>query len=299
MKKQELFIKAPAKINLSLLLTGRRADGYHLISSVMQLVSLYDTITIQKRTASGIEIITESPLIPCGEKNTCYKAAASYFKTAGIDNAGISINIKKMIPESAGLAGGSSDAAAVIKGLERIYGAFEGDHRKLNEIALSIGADVPFCMNYLSSCCICEGIGEIMTPVSRNKQMTKIYAVIAKKTRGLSTPSVYARYDALNKPATSERDAKLHAEMLAHAVSEGEPRDIAALLKNELYEAAICIKPEIACLIGSMMSLGALGASMSGSGSAVFGIFPNIKTAKQCESILRADRITAYCVRFI
>ena len=178
-------IKAFAKVNLSLDVTGKRADGYHTLCSVFQSVSLCDIVEIEKSDSISVKCSDTSLN---GEDNLCNTAAVKFFQAAGI-LGGADIFIEKHIPLAAGLGGGSADAGAVLKGLNELYGNPLSE-KKLLEIALSLGADVPFCM--VGGTKLCEGIGEIMTELS---PLPECYIVIAKKGQKSSTGDMYRALD--------------------------------------------------------------------------------------------------------
>ena len=278
-------IVAPAKINLTLDIFGKRENGYHEISSVMQKISIYDRITVSESKREGIHITTNVGYVPTDERNLCYKAARLYFEEAGI-TGNVDIDIRKKIPVAAGLAGGSSDAAAVLKALEAIYGALSD---RLCSIAPKIGADVAFCL--ADSPCLCTGIGEILTPLE--SRAAGIHVVAAKNVRGLSTPYMYSKYDELGEGAHSDTNAVIKA------LAKGSAGEIAPLLHNDFEKAAFLEKPEIKRLKNRFLESGALGALMSGSGPTVFGIFSSGKEASDFGNKLYSEGIQTFTARFI
>ncbi len=158
-----IILKGRAKINLTLDVVGKRANGYHDLEMIMQTVNLYDTIFIRKTKTPGIRLRSNYSWLPTNSKNISYRAAEVFFKEAGIEDYGVSIEITKRIPVAAGLAGGSTDAAATLIGLNKLYGTFY-KQEKLMELGLKLGADVPFCI--VRGTMLAEGIGEELTPLT-------------------------------------------------------------------------------------------------------------------------------------
>ena len=250
--------EAHAKINLTLAVTGKREDGYHTLSTVMQEISLCDTLVLEK--ADGVSLAVTGSDLAAGEDNLCVKAAKLFFRETGI-RGGVAMKLDKRIPTGAGLGGGSSDAAAVLSGLSQLYEA-EAD---LYAMAVGLGADVPFFL--AGGTCLCTGIGEILTPLYFPGK-AGLWCVIAKGKAGLSTPSVYAAYDALPPKGRSASP-----QGIAEAMTWGAPEAIFPFLVNELEEAAFRLLPEIREWRSYLKVLGAEAALMTGSGSAVFGLF--------------------------
>ena len=276
----KLTLSAPAKINLTLGITGLREDGYHLLESIMQTVSLADTLSFE-RIPSGILLSCNKSHIPTDERNLCYKAARKYLDAAGI-SGGIRIDLIKCIPDGAGMGGGSSDAAQVLKAMQALYPA-EVD---LPRIAASLGADVPFFLK--GGTVLCSGIGEVLEPISL-PQKDSLFCVVTKPEAGLSTPAVYKLYDqsgaAFSKPLSQEMRARLES---------GDPKALFAALYNDLELPAISQLPEIAARKELLLSLGADAAMMTGSGSAVFGLFREKEKAQTCEKAIREKGLEAY-----
>lgn len=246
-----ITITAPAKINLTLDITGRRADGYHTISSIMQSVSLSDTVYISKAEAA-ISVDCSDSSIPCGERNIACKAAREFFSYAGI-TGGASIKIEKQIPTEAGLGGGSTDAAAVIVGLNELFDT----HlwlEQLCEIGAKVGADVPFCT--VGGTKLCKGIGEIISYVP---PLENCFIVIAKGKSGISTKEAYAKIDSLE---TQTADISLYDGSLASVKKIG----------GNIFEQ-VAENEDVPKLKKLMAEYGAEYTAMSGSGSAVFGLF--------------------------
>ena len=261
---KEVQEKAFAKINLMLGVRCKRADGYHELDMLMQTISLYDSVTVEK--APDITVTTSGMLLPYN--NTMRKAAEYYSALTG---HGVNIRVIKRIPAQAGLGGGSADAAAVLRALDRLYG--EVDSGTMREIALKVGADVPFC--YHGGLCRAEGIGEVLTPI---KGML-MHIVIVKPAEGVSTKALF---DALTLPRKSPDTLSA-----MRALSEGDLEGLSACIYNALEEPAIRLVPEIAVLKERLVENGAVKACMTGSGSAVFGLFRSAGEAEEAAGRLK------------
>lgn len=270
--ENKVTISAHAKINLTLQITGRRNDGYHTLKSVMQSVSLHDIVTVtMDNSGLPISVSCTDAKIPCGSGNIAYKAAEAFFAAAGFENTGIHIHIVKNIPSEAGLGGGSADGAAVIAALDRLYHT-DLSEEKLCEIGAKVGADVPFCIK--GGTVLCEGIGEIMTALP---PLPKCTIVIGKGGRGVSTKEAYAAIDRIGSISACYFDV---------SAFDGDIQQIAAVCSNVFeYVSDIDEINNVRSIIGLS---GALCAVMSGSGSAVYGIFTEISAAKMCGERLAA-----------
>lgn len=277
---EQITLTSYAKINLTLSVTGKRADGYHTLESVMQEISLADTVQM-KRIPQGIQLSCTDPSLPTDEKNLCFKAAARYLSEAKIEG-GVRIHLIKNIPHGAGMGGGSSNAAAVLKGMLALYPAT----LPMEELALSLGADVPFFLSGKTG--FCEGIGE---KVSRAPFLGKksLWCVTAKNCPGLSTPEIYSAFDRMDK---TERK-RIKKEEILSAMKNPSPLPFFDLMHNDLELPAIALRPEIAELKALLLELGADAAMMTGSGSAVFGLFTQREKAKECANILSSQSIRA------
>ena len=196
----EIKVLAPAKINLTLDVTGKRPDGYHNILSIMQSVDLYDTITVTDNDSGQITVSCNYEGVPCDEKNICYKAAERFFIATRNEGQGVHIDIDKVIPTQAGLAGGSTDGAAVLMGLNKMFDAFLKPD-ELQEIAEKIGADVPFCL--VGGTKYATGIG---TKLQKMPNFLASHIVICKPDNvSVSTAEAYKKVDALNPAPTLYR----------------------------------------------------------------------------------------------
>ncbi len=264
-------LKAYAKINLTLDITGKREDGYHTIDSIMQSVSVADEIELELTEEREIEISTNLSYIPVNEKNTAYKAAKLYLEAAESSH-GVRMRVQKNIPSRAGMGGGSSDAAAVLIGLNALHGN-RIPQEELLKLGAKIGADVPFCM--LGGTYRCEGIGEILTPAAA---MPDCIFVICKPDYGMSTPRAYQIIDKYPLPKASRTPNMLGA------LESGRINEVSAEVSN--YFDDILRMRDVRGVKQIMMQSGALNSSMTGSGSAVFGIFTDEKAAKKCLSVL-------------
>ena len=256
--------KAYAKINLCLDVLGRRENGYHDLRMIMQNIDLYDVLTFEKSTESGIKIMFKNlpENIDLGplEKNLIYRAARLIMDEYGIDT-GVIITLEKNIPVAAGMAGGSTDAAAVFHGLNELL-ALGMTLKDMCSLGVRIGADVPYCI--MGETALSEGIGEILTPIANPPQC---YLLIAKPNISVSTKYVYENLDLKARyehPQVDEMISKISNQDLA---------GISHLLGNVLESVTINEYPVIEKMKHCMIENGAMGALMSGSGPTVFGIF--------------------------
>lgn len=273
-------VKAPAKINLTLDVIGRREDGYHLLESIMQTVDRYDTVTIAPADRITLHTVGGEPC-PV-EKNTAYKAALVFFKETGIAG-GAAITVTKSIPQQAGMGGGSADAAGVLWGLDRLYDTHLPVER-LCAMGLQVGADVPFCV--LGGTAFVTGIGEGLQPISA---MPDCYITIAQPAEGVSTAEAYAAIDAagtLRRPR--------HAAAL-QAAAQG---DLAALCHQaeNVFEEATAL-PGVLAIRRIMDTYMPLCSRMTGSGSAVFAVFVDEQQAQACATQLKETCPTAFVCR--
>jgi 4-diphosphocytidyl-2-C-methyl-D-erythritol kinase len=263
-----MLIKAYAKINISLDVVGKREDGYHLLRMIMQNIDLYDLINIEK-AANGINISSNKPYIPIDERNLGYKAAKLFMEKYNLQG-GVDINIRKSIPVAAGLAGGSTDAAAVLKGMRSIYDMDVSDE-ELMELGLKIGADVPYCI--MGGTALCEGIGEKITPLKSFKDHIMI---VVKPPFGVSTKEVYQSLD------ISRIYKHPDTEGLIQAVEENDLKYVCGSMKNILENVTLRKHIILKDIKNEMLRMGALGAMMSGSGPTVFSFFDDMLKAQQC-----------------
>lgn len=262
--EKSITVSAYAKINLTLDVTGRRGDGYHTLNTIMQSISLADIVTLTHNSDNKITVDCSMPGIPCNEKNIAYKAAMLFFDETGIRCNGLHISIEKHIPCEAGLGGGSADGAAVLCGLNRLYGAGL-DENRLCGIGVKAGADVPFCI--VGGTKLCEGIGEVISDIP---ELQNCFIVIGKGTAGISTKEAFGRIDKLGLYNTASFGAAF----------DGTLKSISEIGKNIFEEAAECSDVEQIKKI--CLNDGAVYSAMSGSGSAVFGLFEDMTSARDC-----------------
>jgi len=267
-------VLSPAKINLFLKVLRKRDDGYHDIVSIMQPLSLCDEITIEMENGSGIIVSCVNANIPCDRTNLAYRAAAEFFRSTGI-NRKLSITIKKNIPVAAGLGGGSSNAAAVLKALNEItsQNILTG---KLIEIGARIGSDVPFFI--VGKPCIARGRGEFLEPLG----LTKFWYILINPGFPVSTQWAYKNLNLTN----SNEDINIAISKVLLEDTIGI-QYLQRLLFNDLEEVTIGKHPEIKELKSALSAVGALGGLMSGSGPTVFGIFPDKEKAEEAFGLLK------------
>ena len=269
-------VEAPAKINLTLDVVGRRDDGYHLVETVMQAVDLCDRVTVRRTDKPGaVSLLCDDARVPDGPDNTAVRAAAAFFAACGLPNPGVEIGLRKRIPLQAGLAGGSADAAGTLVALDRLMDT-RMTAAELCAVAETVGADVPFCV--LGAAAYAEGIGTILTPLP---SLPDCAVVIAKPLDGVSTAEAYRLVD---RAALTRRP---HTGAAVDAVCAGDLAAVAHGLCN-VFEEALAL-PEVAAIGQVMREHGTLGCRMTGSGSAVFGLLDNEEAARRCAAALRRD----------
>ena len=266
-------LNAMAKINLGLDVTGKRPDGYHELRMVMQMINLYDKIEIIKLETPEIIVETNLSFLPVNENNIVYKAAQLLMNKFHLTQ-GVRIVLEKHIPVAAGMAGGSSDAATVLYGMNKLF-LLGMTKNQMMEEGVKLGADVPYCVLRTLS----EGIGEILTTLP---PMPKCHIVIAKPGISVSTKAVFG------KLRVNEIEKHPDIDGIVKAIKAGSLTDIASRLGNTLEEVTIKDYPVIAQIKEDMIAQGALGALMSGSGPTVFGIFDDEKKAKNAYTVLKA-----------
>lgn len=260
---EQLTIHAHAKINLALDVLNRRPDGYHTVRMIMQSLTLCDTLFLQKTAEPGIVLSARNPeLFPdvtWDENNLIYKAAKLFIDTCSI-KSGVHITIEKQIPSAAGLAGGSSDAAAALKGMNQLFET-NLSIEELQKLGVQLGADVPYCIQLGTA--LSEGIGEQLTALPA---APALYCVLVKPEAAVSTKYVYQNLK-LDKANHPDIDAALDA------ISTGNVNKLCANLNNILEPVARTLCPEVEDIELKLTELGALGTCMSGSGPTVFGLF--------------------------
>ena len=270
----EISLKALAKINLGLDVLGKREDGYHEVRMVMQTIHLYDRVEIKKTRSPHIHVETNLYYLPVNEDNLVYRAA-KLMKDEFQIKEGVRIVLQKFIPVAAGLAGGSSDAAAVLVGMNRIFN-LGLKQNKLMELGLKIGADVPFCI--MRGTALAEGIGEKLTALP---PMPKCPVLIAKPAISVSTKAVYEGlklYDDMEHP---------DIDGVMEGIQQKDLKGVASHMGNILETVTIPMYPVIEDIKKLMLENGALNAMMSGSGPTVFGLFPNEKEIRRAYEALK------------
>lgn len=269
--------KAYAKINISLDVTGRRNDGYHNMLMVMQTVTLCDDIELE--LIDGTKSFAESNLyfVPNDERNLAVRAASKFFEAAGIDGVGAHIKMKKNIPVGAGMAGGSSDAAAVLRALNRLTQA-NMSSTELERIAAEIGSDVAFCV--AGGTRLASGRGEILTELP---PLPDCSVVICKPEFSTSTPELFRKLDSVRLRCHPDTTG------ICEALGQGNLRSIARRMYNVFEDVPDRKLTTIAEIKSSLLDSGALGAIMTGTGSAVFGIFDDTTAAENAAAVLSRE----------
>lgn len=264
----KISIKASAKVNLLLDLTAVLENGYHSIYTVMQSVGIFDTVTVETNESGKISLTCSDKTMPTDNKNTAWKAAEKYFEYIGKPVSGVNIHIEKVIPSQAGMAGGSADAAAVIKALDILYGTNLTDD-DLFRIGEKVGADVPFCI--AGGTRLCLNKGEVMAKLP---DLPKCFIVVAKPDQGISTKEAYDNYDS--------------AEWIRHPDNEGflfaatqSNFDIMCKKAANVFEQVVEVSDRVK-IKAIMRNNNAKLAMMTGSGAAVFGVFKNKEDAHKC-----------------
>ncbi|MBQ8509189.1 MAG: 4-(cytidine 5'-diphospho)-2-C-methyl-D-erythritol kinase [Clostridia bacterium] len=283
-----ITLNAPAKINLWLEIKGKRPDGYHDIESVMQTVTLFDRLTLERHEPKPgrrqISISCSQSTLACDESNLCYRAAQEFFGEVGQKSYNLFIHIDKQIPIAAGLAGGSTDAAATLIGLNTLWETGLSAEA-LCAIGARIGADVPFCIRRGIS--VARGIGEVFADCAR---LPDCWLLIACDGEGVSTPWAYRQLDSMYDFASRDTDITAFCE----ALSGGRLDEIAARMTNIFETAVLPVRERASALRQAMVDGGALSALMSGSGPSVFGLFADRPSAETAKSKLASAGIHAY-----
>lgn len=269
----KIVIKAMAKINLGLDVIRKRTDGYHEVRMVMQSVNLYDTLTFTKSDEKGITLTANKREIPLDERNLIYKAADLLYKRYSMPE-GVRIHLDKKIPMAAGMAGGSTDAAAALTGMNRLF-ELGISQEELCGLGVKIGADVPYCI--MGGTVLAEGIGEILTPLP---PAPDCFLVIAKPGIDVSTKYVYENLHADKLTCHPDIDG------MVRAVSNQDRRGIAAAMGNVLETVTVREYPVIDEIKKFMKENGAVNSLMSGSGPTVFAIMENAEKAERLKQSL-------------
>ena len=269
-------VLARAKLNLTLDVLGKRPDGYHDLKMVMQSVALADTLTVETGTGEGLEVRTDLSFLPNNEKNLAAAAALAFQTVTGRDLGGVAIAIEKRIPVCAGMGGGSSDAAAVLRALERMLGTGQ-DLAALAGIGERVGSDVPYCV--LGGTALAEGRGEVLTPLSA---LPHCHVVICKPAFSISTPELFRAVDGVRLRCRPDTDGVLAA------LEAGDLGGVARRMYN-VFEDVLPSRQrtEVAAIRSALVQHGALGANMSGTGPTVFGLFDDADRARSAWEELR------------
>ena len=272
-REKTVSLRAYAKINLTLGVTGRRADGYHTLDSLMTTVDLADDVKVERDR----DIVVTATGMTLPYRNTMRMAAEAYHALTG---RGAIIHVYKHIPAEAGLGGGSADAAAVLLAMNRIYE--ELDQVELARIAVQVGADVPFCLK--GGLCRARGIGEELEalPIGRPLDL-----VLCKPAEGVSTKALFT---SLTLPCPQPDQVSA-----IRALAAGDIHLLSGSLVNSLEEPAVALVPAIGRLREALLSAGAIGARMTGSGSTVFGIFESREAAERAAEAVRTHPDCAFC----
>lgn len=275
----QIELRALAKINLGLDVLGKRENGYHDVRMVMQSIYLYDDVKIEKTGEPGISLVTNLGFLPTGEGNLAYRAAKLLMDEFEIEE-GVKISLNKHIPVAAGLAGGSSNAAAVLFGINQIF-RLGLSQKELMERGVSLGADVPYCI--MRGTVLAEGIGEELSVLP---PMPKCTVLIAKPPVSVSTKVVYEALDA--------KEIAVHPDIdgIIDGLKKKSLKDVAACMGNVLEDVTIPMHPVIEDIKNEMKASGALNAMMSGSGPTVFGLFESRAAAREAQRRIREKSLT-------
>ena len=284
---KEWTVKAYAKLNLTLDILRRREDGYHDLSMVMQSISLHDTVCLRETGTGDITLESGAEFLPCDRENLGYRAAEAFFGALSIENPGIAIEIEKRIPVCAGMAGGSADAAAVLRGLRALY-APNLSVEELCRIGERVGSDVPYCV--FGGTALAEGRGEKLT---RLPAVPDCWAVIAKPPFPVSTPELFGCVR--TKKLTCHPDTR----GMLHSLEKGDLAGILHRVYNVFEEVLPEKYGEVFSIKDRMLDLGAESACMTGSGPTVFGLFTDRKAAESACEALRKDYSQCYLTKMV
>ena len=284
----KLQLKAYGKINLGLDVIRKRPDGYHDLDMIMQMVDVYDDVIIEKKAGEEIVVKADAAVLSNGKDNLAYMAAKMLFDEFEI-KSGVEITIHKRIPIAGGMAGGSSDCATTLIGINEMFN-LGLSKQQLMERGVKLGADVPYCV--LGGTAIARGIGEVLTPLPTPPQC---HVIIAKPPISVSTAYVYGhiRPDEITK--------RPDIEQMTLAIKEQDLNKLSDLLYNVMEEVTVSEYPVIEKLKSIMLENGALNSIMSGSGPTVFGLFDDRKKAQAAMKALDSKELTEqlYLTKFI
>lgn len=276
--QSQLSFNAYGKINLALDVLRRREDGYHEVRMIMQTVKLHDTVILKRRKESGIRLQTNLSYLPIGRNNLAYKAAALLMEEFQIGE-GADISLEKRIPVAAGMAGGSSDCAAVLHGINQLF-ELGLSLEELQKRGVKLGADVPYCL--MGGTALAEGIGEKLTALDPAPARALL---IVKPPISLSTKEIYTRL------VLDEHTVHPDIDGMLQAIADHDFGGMVARMGNVLETAALPGHPEIAEIKNTMLESGARGAMMSGSGPTVFGFFDSEEQAKEAAQVCRTRKL--------
>jgi len=280
-----LSCRSFAKVNLTLDILARRADGYHELQSIVHTVGLADTLRFEFGAGTGVSLLCNDVQLR-GDDNLCLRAARAWQEAArGVELGEVRITLEKQIPAGAGLGGGSGNAAATLRALNRHFGDCLAE-AELSAVAATLGADVPFFLR--GGCALMEGVGEKLTPLPQLSG----WLVLAQPAQGLSTPAVYRRYDEI-RPASQRA-----TPVMLKALRAGDLEAVARTLGNDLTAAAQSLGVDVAALAEALRCAGAPGAVMTGSGSCVFGLFATEASARAALAVLAELRARGDHQRF-
>ena len=278
---------AYAKLNLALDILGRRPDGYHDMRMVMQSIDLADQVTLSPRQEPGISVNTDLPYLPTGEGNIAAKAASRFFEATGLPFPGFDIDILKQIPVCAGMAGGSSDGAAVLRILRRLY-APDMTEERLEEIGALVGSDVPYCVR--GGTALAEGRGERLTDLPA---LPPCWLAVCKPPCSISTPELFSLVRL--KKLRCHPDT---AGMIA-ALERGDLEGVARRMYNVFEDVLPRRYVQVFEIKSALLGLGAISASMTGSGPTVFGLFRDREPAEQAADALRRQVVSGVVCRAV
>lgn len=276
-------LRANGKINLYLDVISKESDGFHNIKSIMQSVSLCDRIIISaaRSSKSDVSITCDIPYIPCDERNIAHKAVMKFLNRCAI-TAEVTLNLQKRIPVSGGMAGGSTDAAAVLSGINRLFGS-PLPQSELYTLAAELGSDVPFCL--MGKTALCEGRGEKMTPL---ESKAKALWLIVPSSESVSTPWAYGKLDAVFGDFSGRNNTQKYNALTA-ALACGDIHGIASNMYNIFEDVILKERPVARRAKELLLAGGALGAMMSGSGPTTFGLFENAETRTAAAQLLKSN----------
>ncbi len=274
---KEIREKAYAKLNISLDVTNRREDGYHDMVMVMQTVSLCDELQLRLNDSGKVTASSNLRFIPSDERNLAVRAALRYLEAVGESGQGLHIDMRKNIPVGAGMAGGSADAAAVLRGMNALYD-FRLDRKRLEELACAVGSDVAFCV--AGGTALARGRGEILEDLP---PLPDCFFAICKPEFSISTPELFRKLD--------ETPLRRHPDTagLVEAIGRGQLRELCRRMYNVFEDVPDRRMRTVAEIKGRLLDHGALGAMMTGTGSAVFGVFEKEETARDAAAALRGE----------